>query len=352
MARAAGTALILVAAAGLLVAATPRLQMDTTNYDFGPVVRGFDYTHEFVVVNAGTSVLHLTHVQAMCPCTEASVDDDTLDPGESTVLRVVLDTATLNAGATTKNIIVQSDDPTNPRLYLTVTATVIPGSQPYHLAASRLHDMYYVLIDLRDPAAFADGHLLGAINVPAASLGAWSIHIPRQTVLVLCDTYGEAASQTAATLRRAGYEAYALSGGLTGWQQQYGDLYLTGPVSGSGGDASPADGEIDAATLHELFYVLIDLRTAPTYDEHHLMGALNVAPSSLLAWAASLPRTTLVILYSEDSSDSDREAQQLRAYGFDNAYSLLGGLDYWLATVDDPARPERSLLLASADEFR
>ncbi|UCF10052.1 MAG: DUF1573 domain-containing protein [Candidatus Bipolaricaulota bacterium] len=349
MIRVGITTLLLVTAIAVLAAGAPRLQVDATTFDFGTVVRGYRYTHTFIVANVGSNTLTISSVQPLCSCTTASIASTTLAPGQSTELRITLDTSTLHTGLTTKNIVVRSDDATSRSTYLQIMATVVGSGQPYHLTTAELHGAFYVLIDLRDAEEFATGHLIGAINVPASQLTGWG-HLPRETVLIFCDAGGESALHLASTVQRAGFEAYALRGGLLAWQEAYDSRYLTGPVGGTAVVASGTSPlEIDAATLNDLYYALVDLRGEERHNAGHLMGATRVPPETLLSWVAPLPSSTRIVLYSEDSSTSDQAVQILRSRGYNEAVSLLGGLDLWLEVEEDPAHPERSLILTASD---
>ncbi|MGE0386970.1 MAG: rhodanese-like domain-containing protein [Gammaproteobacteria bacterium] len=78
-----------------------------------------------------------------------------------------------------------------------------------------------LVIDLRDAAAFARGHIIDALNVPAASIGerieALKAHSARP-VIILADMDGPAA-RGAAQLRGAGFtRLYRLRGGVSAWQ--------------------------------------------------------------------------------------------------------------------------------------
>jgi rhodanese-related sulfurtransferase len=78
-----------------------------------------------------------------------------------------------------------------------------------------------VLLDISEPADFADGHAAGARNVPLSKLEG-SKDLPSNKALpliVLCPT-GARAGRAAEQLRKAGYEkAVAVSGGTAAWRE-------------------------------------------------------------------------------------------------------------------------------------
>jgi len=76
-----------------------------------------------------------------------------------------------------------------------------------------------VLIDARDPAQFAKGHIPGAINMDWRQVLAKRNDIPKnKTVLIYCNT-GSLSAQAGFALRVAGWEnVRILQGGMAEWQ--------------------------------------------------------------------------------------------------------------------------------------
>jgi rhodanese-related sulfurtransferase len=79
-----------------------------------------------------------------------------------------------------------------------------------------------VVLDVREPAEYAKGHVLGAKNVPLAQvesrLGELEKH-KAKPVILYCET-GNRAGTAQAALRAKGFErAVNLTGGVGAWQQ-------------------------------------------------------------------------------------------------------------------------------------
>ena len=332
--------------------ATPAILVDSAVHDFGAVNEGFVYYHSYVITNGGTSPLILEQVRPNCGCTTVDLPSNTIQPGMSVRLNVSFDTTGMRDGVNSRYIYIDSNDPAHSQVYLTLSATVRRAAVQ-QLSAYALRSDFYVLLDLRDPTAFASGHLIGAINVPLADLGSWSVNLPRGTVILLIDGDGTMSYQAADTLQRAGFEGYAIEGGLAAWVDTYGDRYLTSPIGDSGAPVSPSTAASFPVSVltQDLYYVLIDIRDPASYAAGHLIGAVNVAASDLTGWATALPYEARIIIYGQQGAEADQAALQLRAQGYSLAQSLLGGFEYWLETQDDPRHPERSLVIASADEI-
>ena len=128
---------------------------------------------------------------------------------------------------------------------------------------------------------------------------------------------------------------------------------LTAPLVGLGTPVgSSTDYSLSVPVLaQDLYYVLVDIRNPAAYAAGHLIGAVNVSPSDLPAWAAELPRDVRIIIYAQQGSAADQAALQLRALGYSLAHSLLGGFDYWMETQEDMRHPEQSLIIASENEI-
>jgi rhodanese-related sulfurtransferase len=80
-----------------------------------------------------------------------------------------------------------------------------------------------VIIDVRDPAEFATGHIREAKNIPLKELPKRVGELEKfksKSVIVVC-TSGAQSSKAANQLKHAGFkEVFSLTGGLTAWRAQ------------------------------------------------------------------------------------------------------------------------------------
>jgi rhodanese-related sulfurtransferase len=79
-----------------------------------------------------------------------------------------------------------------------------------------------VVLDVRETAAFAQGHILGARNVPLADLERRLPEFAKfkaRPLIVLCES-GNRSGNAVGVLRRNGFDkVFNLAGGLAAWQQ-------------------------------------------------------------------------------------------------------------------------------------
>ncbi|MFC2077375.1 rhodanese-like domain-containing protein [Candidatus Bipolaricaulota bacterium] len=351
--RSAGTiALMLVL--GLAAVAAPEITVDADTYDFGTILEGFAVEHTFVLTNVGDETLTIETVRATCGCTTTKLATDVLEPGESVELRAVVGTTGFGGQTISKQIYVYSNDPRfaeddgPDRLVLRITGTVL-RAEAYHITNEDLYYISILLIDLRSEEAFATGHLIGALNLPAEDLLDSAASLPKGNVIVLYDATGTLSNSIIEGLIGTGLPlARTLSGGLAAWVQAYGAQYLyPEPADLDYGEpvAATLTGTwIDPTPLESAFSILVDLRSAEAFGAGHLIGATNLPletvsdkgfVTDLALLLGDLPKEATIIVYDQDGAKSDDVAQLLIAAGYRNAKSLLGGLDEWAHIYGD-----------------
>lgn len=65
-----------------------------------------------------------------------------------------------------------------------------------------------MIIDVRTPLEFADGHVVGAVNIPLDQLERTLSALPKDRPLLVCCQRGVRSSLAEALLREHGYEAF------------------------------------------------------------------------------------------------------------------------------------------------
>jgi rhodanese-related sulfurtransferase len=91
------------------------------------------------------------------------------------------------------------------------------------ISAEDLHDMVtgsekFVLLDVRAPLEFEDGHVEGAINIPVADLRERHTELHKEDVITLVCSSGNRSSLGVSILRQNGFEKLNnVAGGMTGY---------------------------------------------------------------------------------------------------------------------------------------
>lgn len=87
----------------------PAMEIEPEEHDFGGVRQDQELVHDFKVTNEGTEPLEILRISTSCGCTAAITESSTLEPGESTVLRVTLETRKYK-GVIQKSVSVAAND--------------------------------------------------------------------------------------------------------------------------------------------------------------------------------------------------------------------------------------------------
>jgi len=89
------------------------------------------------------------------------------------------------------------------------------------LGATRfINDSHPIVLDVREPAEFAAGHLPNAKNIPASELDKRVGDLPSGKPVLVCCASGARSGRALGLLRKAGHEqVFNLAGGVSAWRQ-------------------------------------------------------------------------------------------------------------------------------------
>ena len=195
------------------------------------------------------------------------------------------------------------------------------------LRADRDRSLY--VLDVRDPAEYAAGHVPGALSAPGGQL----VQATDQYVgtlgarIVLVDDAEVRAVMTASWLRQMGWkDVFVLveAGGETGW-----------PAPAILGPAPPAELRIDHAGLAALIArndaTVVDLSLSRDYRKAHIPGAWFAIRARLAPALAKIPLRGTLVLTSEDGVLAGLAAPEARALVDRPVRWLDGGNAAWQA---------------------
>jgi rhodanese-related sulfurtransferase len=181
------------------------------------------------------------------------------------------------------------------------------------------------LLDVRDPAEYAAGHLSGAVSAPGGQL----VQATDQYVgtlgarLVLVDDQEVRAVMTASWLKQMGWrDVFVLV--ARGSEKKPPAVPVLGPVQ-------PLEAAIDAtelsAQLAKDHATVVDLALSPAYRKGHIPGAWFAIRSRLAQALARIPMNGRLVLTSEDGVVAALAAGETR----EPARYLRGGNAAWQA---------------------
>jgi len=101
----------------------PLLSLDSSVYDFNPVLEGEKVTHDFIIKNAGDALLQIYSVKTSCGCTAASYSKE-IPPGGSGKISLSLNTKGYGGRSVNKTARVETNDPRNMSVTLTLSGNV------------------------------------------------------------------------------------------------------------------------------------------------------------------------------------------------------------------------------------
>ncbi|MCS7217324.1 MAG: rhodanese-like domain-containing protein [Candidatus Bipolaricaulota bacterium] len=323
----------------------PKIQVDPELYDFGIAADGEVIEFFVTVTNVGDQRLDITRVSYNCSCTSYELPKRELAPGESVKMKVRFNTRGYShyAQPVSQTVTLYTSDPMRPQVVVTVRGTVRTLSA-YEAAATSLYQNLYILVDVREPEEYARVHLFGAVNIPLGELESWVEKLPKTHVIYVYDGTGEKSAQALGLLQRKGFLlARGIRGGLVGWWQELGDLFLVWgegvtPTAPQGSLYSGAGFTVAPSQVARSFTVVVDVRRPEDFKNGHIAGALNVplfTQNELVTWAKTLPasRPGYVLslwIVDEDGSRACSIGSYLRDHGYPEAKCVFGGMRAWV----------------------
>lgn len=209
-----------------------------------------------------------------------------------------------------------------------------------------------LVIDVREPSEYAEGHIPGSVNISLRTLAANVDKIPTDTqVFVYCKS-GYRAGLAISSLRMMGYDnALSFSGSYDAWVEAGEEVttdVVEADVVGEPGFAPElvaavdeylstipegwlTAGDVDAVKAAiEAGAFLLDVRTPDEYAEGHIEGAVNIPLRTITANMDQIPTDTQVIVYCKSGFRASLSMPVLGVLGFDNVKAFTGSYAAWV----------------------
>ncbi len=101
----------------------PKIQFDSTIYDFGRVLAGTQVKHDYVFTNVGDATLQITGVQPGCGCTTIGEWTHQVEPGKTGVIPIQFNSTMYN-GSVTKTPSITCNDKSQPLVRFHLHGTI------------------------------------------------------------------------------------------------------------------------------------------------------------------------------------------------------------------------------------
>jgi hypothetical protein len=109
--------------APLQAADGPKIEFQSTTYDFGKIKQGEVARHDYFFTNTGNATLEIINVKPGCGCTTAGTWDKSVEPGKSGSIPLQFNSAGFG-GSVSKSATVTCNDPAKTNVVLVLSGTV------------------------------------------------------------------------------------------------------------------------------------------------------------------------------------------------------------------------------------
>ncbi len=187
----------------------------------------------------------------------------------------------------------------------------------------RMGDAGAQILDVRDAAEYAKGHLAGSVNIGlGGQYATWAgTVLDRSKPIVIIAEPGRE-QEAALRLGRIGFDHVKgyLNGGMEALAERQDLVWPTERVS------APMMAE-ELASAHPP--LLLDIRNPREWSTKHIHGSVNVPLNHLQERIAEIPRDRRIAVHCAGGYRSSIAAGILHQYGITNLIELAGGLAAW-----------------------
>ena len=209
-----------------------------------------------------------------------------------------------------------------------------------------------LVIDVRQPNEYEEGHIPGSVNIPLRELGASVDKIPTdRQVFVYCKS-GYRAGVAVSSLRMMGYDnALSYSGSWLAWIEAGEEVSTEATEAEVVGDPGfepelvaavdawlstipegwlTAGGVEDVKTAHDAGAYMLDIRTPGEFAEGYILDATNIELRTITENMDQIPTDTAVVVYCKSGFRASLSMPVLGVLGFDNAKAFTGSYKAWV----------------------
>ena len=186
-----------------------------------------------------------------------------------------------------------------------------------------LGDVGAQVLDVRDSAEYAKGHLAGSINIGlGGQYATWAgTLLDRTRPIVLIAEPGRE-QEAALRLGRIGFDHVRgyLDGGMAALAERADLVWPTERVTAA---------DIAAELAAPQSPLVLDIRTAREWHMEHIPGSINIPLNHLPERVTDLPRDRRIAVHCAGGYRSSIAASILHQHGFTNLEEMAGGIAAW-----------------------
>jgi hydroxyacylglutathione hydrolase len=198
----------------------------------------------------------------------------------------------------------------------------------------RMGDQGAQILDVRDAAEYAKGHLAGSINIGlGGQYATWAGTVLDRTKPIVIIAEPSREQEAALRLGRIGFDHVKgyLQGGMEALSSRPDLVWPTERVS-----APMVAEELEGADAP----LVLDIRNPREWAAKHIGGSVNIPLNHLQERMAEIPRNRRIAVHCAGGYRSSIAASILHQYGITNLIEMAGGLAAWeaakLPVVSEP----------------
>jgi rhodanese-related sulfurtransferase len=181
-----------------------------------------------------------------------------------------------------------------------------------------------VILDVRDSAQYANGHIAGSLHIAlSGQFASWSgTLISPSSSIVLVAEDEEKVHEARTRLSRVGLDRVSgyLDGGIAAWDRAGFPLQKTEQI--------PVE-ELQHRLAERMVDVVLDVRRPAEWSSGHIASARNVPLNHLVEGARELDRQTRVAVICAGGFRSAIAGSLLEKSGFNLVSNVVGGMAAW-----------------------
>jgi len=193
----------------------------------------------------------------------------------------------------------------------------------------------YIILDVRTPDEFKEGHIEGAKLIPVSELEGRLDELPKDKPIITYCKSGGRSRNAANILVENGFTQIYDMGGILDWIDKGYPVIEEGETIADA-EVYPEIMLISVDESYEFFYdedyIFLDVRSLEEYKQVHIEGAILIPVSELEDRLDEIPRDKHIIVYCDGAgcSRSGKAAVILVDNGFEEVYDMTGeGILEW-----------------------